>query len=1143
MGLKFERYYMSRNVHGSAGQGPGWTDSLDFELHSISMGAGDPSSTTATYMRPDGSQIYFTQTYAAASGAFLVGPFTEVGGGGHATLTYNSNGTYTVVDEDAQVYSWTEDTTTGAFPSNKGILASIKDPSGIGWTITHPSTGVTVVTHTSGRYMTLTTTGSLGGVTSLTVTDPAGNNYVYQSVSPNSFSWNLIPSALASVSFPGSNPVTIQYGYTVYDPNSGRQYPKGLTEVDYNGVAHDLTTYDTNGNALSTSLADGTQKNSLAYSTNATGAVVTITNPLGHVSVYQYNASALPISVTGQASSLCAATLSQMTYDANGNMQTEVDNNGNTTQYTYAATGQLQQTVAGAGTSVARTTNYVWDTTPGTNRLLSATVVGWSQTSYTYNAQNRLATVSVKNLSANGASGQTLTTTYQYTLYASGMVQAMSVIHPSPTNSNTDTYSYDTLGNLTSVADGLGQATSYSNYNGLGEPQHIVGPNGDATDFTYDGRGLPLTKTTYPNGAAATWTYTYDQFSLPSSLSAPDGEVTHWNRNAEGVLQTVTHNDKDGTSTETFGYDANGDITSDVVTRGSVISVSRQTTYDELGRVHQQIGNHGQSLTYSYDGNGNVSSVTNAAGHVASYAYDALNRVSTVTESGGATPIPPSTAPTLTVPASNSTGAYSVSWTAVSGAGSYTLQEQTNGGAWTTVQSNSAMSWSASSHPSGTYGYQVQACNVAGCSPWSTKATVTVTRPPATAPALTAPASSATGAYSISWTAVSGASSYTLQERTNGGAWATVQSSSAISWGASGHASGSYGYQVQACNAGGCGPWSSSATVAVTLPPGTAPALTVPGTNSTGAYSISWTAVSGASSYTLQERTNGGAWTTMQSSSASSWSASGHASGTYGYQVQACNAGGCGPWSGTSTVTVALVPQGAPSLTAPASNGTGAYSVSWTSVNFATGYTLQEQVNGGAWTSVYTGSSLNWAASGRVAGTYGYRVQACSTGGCSGWSSTQTTTVSIPISVNGQSYTGYDAIAPGNYGSAIVGFEILTGTTWEVFTSMYNNGMGGHKFSQASGSMPASAVTVKYTWTLVGYPAGMADAGGSVSNPASAPVSANTNPITTYTTATWPQTSPDRGRTYQLRIDFYNATGANISSSVATMTAETTGNP
>ena len=691
--------------------------------------------------------------------------------------------------------------------------------------------------------------------------------------------------------------------------------------------------------------------------------MVTITNPLGHVTVYQYNANALPISVTGQASSHCAATLSQMTYDANGNMHSEVDNNGNTTHYTYAATGQLLQTVEAVGTPIARTTDYVWDSTPGTDRLLSITVAGWSQTAYSYNAQNRLASISVKNLSSNGTANQTLATSYGYTLYANGMVETMAVTHPSPGNSDVDTYQYDALGNLTLVTDGVGHATTYSNYNALGEPRHVVGPNGDATDFTYDGRGLLLTRTTHPNGTAAQWVYAYDQFGMVNKVTAPDGEVITWNRNAVGVLQTITHNDKDGTSTETFGYDANGDITSDTVTRGGIVSLAKTVSYDELGRPYRRQGMNGQNLAYTYDDNGNVLSATNAMGHVANFTYDALNRVTQTAESGGASP--------------------------------------------------------------------------------------------------------------------------------------------AI--------------------------------------PGAAPSLSAPSSNNTGSYTVSWAGVSGASSYILQQQINSGAWQTVESTASTAWSAIGKSNGTYGYRVQACNSSGCGPWSGTAAIAVKVVPV-APSLSVPASNASGAYTASWGGVAYATSYTLQEQVNGGSWASVYSGASGSWSTSGRAAGTYGYRVQACDTYGCSGWSPVGTVTVSIPIGINGQSYTqitylpaGGNPVTPGG-GSAAgdIGIRIANGTTWQIYSDGRRLGGG----TMASGPVPAAAVTVQFTWTFLGVPSGYSDGQGGVSNGASSPTAVTSNPSSQYATKTMSGATTQAGRTYSVRVDFFNATGAKISSSTCTLTAE-----
>ncbi len=154
-------------------------------------------------------------------------------------------------------------------------------------------------------------------------------------------------------------------------------------------------------------------------------------------------------------------------------------------------------------------------------------------------------------------------------------------------------------------ANGLGQTTTtYGNYTGLGEPQHIAGPNGDATDYVYDARGRMQTKTTYPNGTAATWQYTYDGFGLLYTQTAPDNEVTTWNRYAEMRVKTIPHNDKDGTSTETFGYDPNDDVTSHIVTRGERHLPFRKCALtDALGRLYTRSRvQHGQTLTYGYDG-------------------------------------------------------------------------------------------------------------------------------------------------------------------------------------------------------------------------------------------------------------------------------------------------------------------------------------------------------------------------------------------------------------------------------------------------------------------------------------------------------------------------------------------------------------
>ncbi|HEY8682714.1 MAG TPA: protease pro-enzyme activation domain-containing protein [Rhodanobacter sp.] len=192
--------------------------------------------------------------------------------------------------------------------------------------------------------------------------------------------------------------------------------------------------------------------------------------------------------------------------------------------------------------------------------------------------------------------------------------------------------------------------------------------------------------------------------------------------------------------------------------------------------------------------------------------------------------------------------------------------------------------------------------------------TKSVLVPPTTAPGLSMPASS-DGGYTVGWTPVPSATRYVLQQRFNGSAWTTVASSSAMSWfsitALGPHASGNYGYQVQACNAGGCGPWSPVATITVTLgtempAPAMAPVASLPAMSSSGNYTVTWTAVSGASRYDLQQLGAAGRWVSAAHLVSNSLVVRGKRSGTYGYRARACNAAGCGPWSDSGTITVSL---------------------------------------------------------------------------------------------------------------------------------------------------------------------------------------------------------------------------------------------
>ncbi len=174
-----------------------------------------------------------------------------------------------------------------------------------------------------------------------------------------------------------------------------------------------------------------------------------------------------------------------------------------------------------------------------------------------------------------------------------------------------------------------------------------------------------------------------------------------------------------------------------------------------------------------------------------------------------------------------------------------------------------------------------------------------------------------------------------------------------------------------------------------------------------GNYTVTWNAAAGAGSYTLQEDDNdafSSPDTKVDHSAAMSWAASGKGIGTYYYRVKATNAYGDSAWS---NVQPAVVPPPVAPPTAPVLNaidnadGDGNYTVTWNAAAGASSYTLQEDDNSGFSspdTRVDHSAAMSWAASGKGAGTYYYRVKATNVSGDSAWSNVRSVVVPPPPS-------------------------------------------------------------------------------------------------------------------------------------------------
>jgi len=380
-----------------------------------------------------------------------------------------------------------------------------------------------------------------------------------------------------------------------------------------------------------------------------------------------------------------------------------------------------------------------------------------------------------------------------------------------------------------------------------------------------------------------------------------------------------------------------------------------------------------------------------------------------------------SAAPTLTAVLAPGGASVSVSWTEVTGADSYELYKQQEGGSWSAAMSMTGTTYSDTNITAGeSYFYIVRAVTGGTAGAWSNTPKVTIpggTSAPTGKPTLTATADGLT-AIDLSWSAVSGATSYDLRRwNPDTSAWDSIGNNpTGTAYNDSGLESGTqYWYVIRAVNSGGNGPWSSADGVgyaSVTLPTTTdVPVLTLTHTSRT-VVDLSWTAVSDDATYTVQRRrtiTGGssaaegtygsplvtGLTDTSHTDNTVAFDVSDASDITYYYQVQAVINGITGTWS--NEVQVSIPSSGArpptPSITAVNAIASNRISISWSASVNAVSYQLQYKVDQGSYSNPIAVSGTSYEHTGlRAATEYTYQVRALNVNGSSDWSAESSAT-------------------------------------------------------------------------------------------------------------------------------------------------------
>jgi RHS repeat-associated protein len=475
-----------------------------------------------------------------------------------------------------------------------------------------------------------------------TLTDPSGAIYTYGYDTNNNLTSVTYPDGDAN---PANNPVRT-YVYNEAANTSAANLPHALTGiVDENGNRYGTYMYDASGRGISSEHAAGVEKTTLVYNINGTTTVTDSagTAGTGTARTYSYQnvqGSLKTTGVTGGACNACGGATTAFTYDANGNVASSTDFNGNLTCYAYDLTRNLQtvriEGIAPGGACPVNLVTY----TPAVNSLERKTTTVW-HAAYRLPIQvNEPGRQTINAYYVNGTlQTQTVTDTllnksraWNYTY--DGNSQLKTIDGPRLATDVIDVTTFDyyatattnnAVGDLWKVTDALGHVTTFTQYDKHGRPLNLTDPNGLVITLSYDSLGRLKTKTRGGN----TTTFGYYPNGLLNTIVLPDLSSYTYGYDAAHRLSNITDNLANKIE---YTPDKLGNIIQQIVKNpDNTVAKTQTAVFDSLNRLQQTLGALNQTTKFTYDANGNLKTIIDPKNHPASIlVYDTLERLSQV---------------------------------------------------------------------------------------------------------------------------------------------------------------------------------------------------------------------------------------------------------------------------------------------------------------------------------------------------------------------------------------------------------------------------------------------------------------------------------------------------------------------------------